>query len=533
MPSPSSIPCQRCGLRPATVHLTDVVNKARRVQHICEACARAHQLIPTPDDPAQPLNLPALVQLVFGAVPPGATEVTDEPLDPDAGLTCPDCGRTYAEFRAEGRAGCPTDYDTFRKPLLPLLERIHRQTEYAGKVPRCGPRRDGTATLHAELRDAVAAEDYERAAALRDAIRRPGSRKPRMNLDHLIPKLGEWLQGKGPDADVVVSTRVRLARNLAGTPFTTKATPEQKSATEVAARAALADSAVTPKLAYVDVNELPALDRQFLVERQLISRELASVLDGPRGVAFDDRESVSVMVNEEDHLRMQVLRSGLDLDDAWAVIDRLDDALEARLPFAFHKQFGYLTACPTNVGTGMRASVMVHLPALGITKQIEKVFKALQKINLVVRGLYGEGSRASGDLYQISNQVTLGRAEPRVLLEIREVIGMILNYEREARQVLLRERKQPEQDRAARAVGTLVSATMITSEETMELLSAVRLGIHLRLIDDIPATTVNELFIRTQSAHLQKLTGRSLGAEERNTARAKYLREKFREFDVR
>ena len=354
-----------------------------------------------------------------------------------------------------------------------------------------------------------------------------------MNLDSLLPHLGEWLKGTGPDADVVISTRVRLARNLAGYPFITKATPAQKSAIEAKARDALRDAAVEPRLAYIDVADLPAIDRQFLVERQLISRELATVLDGPRGVAFDDRESVSVMVNEEDHLRRQVLRSGLSLEEAGEVIDRVDDALETRLPYAFHEQFGYLTACPTNVGTGMRASVMLHLPALGITKQIEKVFKALQKINLVVRGLYGEGSRASGDLYQISNQVTLGRAEPRVLMEIREVIGMILQYERQARQVLLKERKQPEQDRVARAVGTLVSATMITSEETMELLSAVRLGIHLHLIDDIPPITVNELFIRTQSAHLQKITGKSLGAEERNAARAKYLREKFREFDPR
>ena len=275
---------------------------------------------------------------------------------------------------------------------------------------------------------------------------------------------------------------------------------------------------------------LPALDRQFLVERQLISRELANVLEGPRGVAFDDRESVSVMVNEEDHLRLQVMRSGLALDDAWAEIDRLDDALEARLAYAFHEQFGYLTACPTNVGTGMRASVLLHLPALGITKQIEKVFRALQKINLVVRGLYGEGSRASGDLYQISNQVTLGKAEARVLQEIREVIAMILQYERSARQLLLKERKQAEQDRVARALGTLGSATMITAEETMELLSNVRLGVHLHLLDDVPARAVNELFIHTQAAHLQKLMGTPLDGEERNAARARYLRTKLREF---
>ena len=351
-----------------------------------------------------------------------------------------------------------------------------------------------------------------------------------MNLDSLLPNLGEWLRGSGPDSDVVVSTRIRLARNLAHSPFAGRASPAQKAEVEARARDAVAKADLLHALAYVGVSGLPALDRQFLVERQLISRELANVLEGPRGVAFDDRESVSIMVNEEDHLRLQVMRSGLALDDAWAEIDKVDDALESRLTYAFHDQFGYLTACPTNVGTGMRASVMLHLPALGITKQIEKVFRALQKINLVVRGLYGEGSRASGDLYQISNQVTLGKSEGRVLQEIREVIAMILQYERQARQVLLKERKQAEQDRVARALGTLGSATMITAEETMELLSSVRLGIHLNLIDDIPARAVNELFIHTQAAHLQKLMGQALDGEERNAARAKYLRNKLREF---
>lgn len=350
-----------------------------------------------------------------------------------------------------------------------------------------------------------------------------------MNLDSLLPNLGEWLRGTGPDADVVVSTRIRLARNLANFPFTGRATALQKTEIETRARDAIARSGLEPKLEYLSVAGLSPLDRQFLVERQLISRELANVLDGPRGVAFDERESVSIMVNEEDHLRLQVMRSGLALDEAWAEIDRVDDAIEARITYAFHEQFGYLTACPTNVGTGMRASVMLHLPALGITKQIEKVFKALQKINLVVRGLYGEGSRASGDLYQISNQVTLGRSESRVLGEIREVIAMILQYERSARQVLLRERRQAEQDRIARAIGTLGSATMITSEETMELLSAVRLGVHLQLLEDLPSTTVNQLFIHTQAAHLQKLMGTPLDGEERNAARARYLRNKLRE----
>lgn len=353
-----------------------------------------------------------------------------------------------------------------------------------------------------------------------------------MNLDSLLPNLGEWLKGTGPESDVVVSTRIRLARNLANYPFAGRASIAQKTEIETRAKECLAQTGLPAPLEYVSVAGLPTLDRQFLVERQLISRELANVLEGPRGVAFDDRESVSVMVNEEDHLRLQVMRSGLALDEAWSEIDRLDDALEARLSYAFHEQFGYLTACPTNVGTGMRGSVMVHLPALGITKQIEKVFRALQKINLVVRGLYGEGSRASGDLYQISNQVTLGKSEARVLTEIREVITMILQYERSARQVLMRERRQAEHDRVARALGTLGSATMITSEETMELLSAVRLGIHLQLVENIPANLVNQLFIQTQSAHLQKLMGTALDGEERNAARARYLRAKLRELDV-
>jgi protein arginine kinase len=351
-----------------------------------------------------------------------------------------------------------------------------------------------------------------------------------MNLDSLLPNLGEWLRGTGPDVDVVVSTRLRLARNLAQFPFSGRATHHQKSEIEAKVKDAVARAELDPhKPEYISVAGLAPLDRQFLVERQLISRELATVLEGPRGVAFDNRESVSIMVNEEDHLRLQVMRSGMALDEAWGEIDRVDDAMESRLTYAFHDQFGYLTACPTNVGTGMRASVMLHLPALGITRQIEKVFKALQKINLVVRGLYGEGSRASGDLYQISNQVTLGRSEQRVLTEIREVITMILQYERQARQVLVRERKQAEQDRVARAIGTLGSATMITSEETMELLSAVRLGIHLNLLDDLPPTTVNQLFIHTQAAHLQKLMGTPLDGEERNAARARYLRNKLRE----
>jgi protein arginine kinase len=325
-----------------------------------------------------------------------------------------------------------------------------------------------------------------------------------------------------------VISRVRLARNLAAFPFSSRATGFQKAEIESLLRERIAKLGLTPALDYLSLAKLSALDRQFLVERQLISRELATA-EGPRGVALGNHEIVSVMINEEDHLRLQVMRSGFTLDETWQEADRLDDLLEQRITYAFSEEFGYLTACPTNVGTGMRASVMLHLPALEHTRQIEKVFRALQKINLAVRGLYGEGSRASGHFYQISNQVTLGKSESAILQEIQSVIPQIVTYERQARESWLRDGRQSLTDKVSRAHGTLCSATMMTSEETMELLSFVRLGINLRLVEDVTIPIVNELFIHTQPAHLQKLMGATLDGEERNAARARYLRSRLRE----
>src|SRR3954454_6632837 len=349
-----------------------------------------------------------------------------------------------------------------------------------------------------------------------------------MNLDSLLQTSGEWLRGTGLDHDIVVSTRIRLARNLASFPFSNRASAHQKAEIEHLLRERLPKLEFEVKLEYHSLAPLSPLDRQFLVERQLISRELANT-EGPRGVVLSGPETISIMINEEDHLRLQVLRSGMALDDAWQEIDKLDDALEQKVNFAFSEEFGYLTACPTNVGTGMRASVMMHLPALITNKEIEKVFRALQKINLAVRGLYGEGSRASGDFYQISNQVTLGKSEVQILNEIREVIPQIITYERQARNAMLKESRQAIQDRVSRAYGTLCSATMMTSEETMDLLSSVRLGVNMGLLDDVTIGTVNELFIHTQPAHLQKLMGAMLDGEERNAARARYLRPRLRE----
>src|SRR5271168_2006313 len=265
-----------------------------------------------------------------------------------------------------------------------------------------------------------------------------------MNLDSLTQSNGEWLRANGPENDIVISSRIRLARNLSSFPFTNRANTHQKAEIEQYLKARLEKLDFDPRLVYLNLAGLSPLDRQLLVERQLISRELANS-EGPRGVAVATPETISVMVNEEDHLRIQVLRSGFTLDEAWQDADRLDDKFEEKVPYAFSMELGYLTACPTNVGTGMRASVMLHLPALVLTKQIEKVFRALQKINLAVRGLYGEGSRASGHFYQISNQVTLGKSETGekgILGEIHGVIPQIITYERQARASWMHDNRQ-------------------------------------------------------------------------------------------
>ena len=349
-----------------------------------------------------------------------------------------------------------------------------------------------------------------------------------MDLDALTQTSGEWLRGTGPESDVVMSSRIRLARNLAAHPFLSRADSESKARVAAELREVLEDVNVDGILRYLDVGKLSKLDRAFLTERQLISRELAETR-GARGVAFGREENVSVMINEEDHLRMQVLRSGLMLDEAWDQANRLDDQIEEQVTYAFSERQGYLTACPTNVGTGIRVSVMMHLPALVLTKEVQKVYQAMQKISLAVRGLHGEGSQASGDFYQISNQQTLGQSEEGLLAKLSEVVENVIAYERKVRKALRNENRQSLHDQISRALGTLRSAQSISSEETLKLLSSVRLGLHLDLLDDLSIPVLNELFVHTQPAHLQKLRGEELNQSERNATRAAYIRKRLEE----
>jgi protein arginine kinase len=343
-------------------------------------------------------------------------------------------------------------------------------------------------------------------------------------LNDLTNSIGEWLRGSGPQADIVMSTRIRLARNLAEFPFISRASDQDRGDIERILRdRVLRIREQSGELIYVNVSDLDKLDRQFLVERQLISREHAES-QGARGVVIDPGEQISLMINEEDHLRIQCMHSGLDVQGAWEQINRIDDLISEHVNYAFHPRLGYLTACPTNVGTGVRVSVLVHLPALVITKQIEKVFRSLQKISLAVRGLYGEGSQAMGDFYQISNQQTLGRGELELVEQVADVVPALLHYEREARDVLIKESQQMLHDQVSRAYGILRTAQTISSEETMHLLSKVRMGVNLGLIEGLPMPKLNELFIRTQPAHLQKIRGVELSSADRNIERARYLR---------
>ena len=344
-----------------------------------------------------------------------------------------------------------------------------------------------------------------------------------MQLDDLTTNSGEWLRGSGPEADIVISSRIRLARNLADFPFISRATPQDRGRIESILHERVLAIAAETELLYVNVSQLEKVDRQFLVERHLISREHAEG-QGARAVAIDHQEKFSLMINEEDHLRIQVMQSGLNLASVWDQINHIDDLIEEKVTYAFHERLGYLTACPTNVGTGVRVSVMLHLPALVITRQIDKVFRSLQKISLAVRGLYGEGSQAMGDFYQISNQVTLGRTESELIRQVSDIVPVIIDYERQAREFLIKESHESLHDRVSRAYGILRTAQTISSEETMHLLSSVRMGVNLGLIRDLNIPSVNELFLRTQPAHLQKLTGGELDTADRNIERARYLR---------
>lgn len=350
-----------------------------------------------------------------------------------------------------------------------------------------------------------------------------------ITLAQMTKHAGEWLRGSGPHGEIVISSRVRLARNLAGFPFVGRSTKRQRHEALQRCREEILGGdgrGLSKDILWVDLAQSTDLDRQLLVERHLISRQHAQGnSDYPRAVAIDPDETWSIMVNEEDHMRVQVLRSGMQLTEAFEHINQVDNSLESGLDMAYSARWGYLTACPTNVGTGIRVSVMLHLPALKLTGEIEKVRRAARDMHLAVRGLFGEGSDALGDLYQISNQTTLGRSEQEILADFEHtVVPQIISYEQQARQALIKQRSTQLDDKIWRAWGVLTHARFMTAEEVLQHLSHIRLGVNLARINTVDIRTINELFLLTQPGHLQKLTNREMDSPTRREARANLIR---------
>jgi len=347
-----------------------------------------------------------------------------------------------------------------------------------------------------------------------------------MKINDLLSRTSEWLRGTGPNSDVVISCRIRLARNLDKYPFPHWANKKQGQEALEMIEEGIKKVDCLKRTTSFKLAELDSLDKQFLVERHLMSLEHAQKTDH-KAVVIDDEEIISIMINEEDHLRMQVIQSGFNLFEAWNIINQIDDSLAKELPFAFLVDWGYLTACPTNTGIGMRGSVMLHLPALVMTRQVDRVLAAIGKLSFTTRGLYGEGTQATGNLFQISNQVSLGHSEYEIIENINGLIRQIIDQEKQAREIMFSKNKPILEDRISRSLGILKNARIISSQETIELLSMVRLGCDVGMVKDIDRLKINELFIITQPAHLQKIESKKLSSEERDLKRADLIRQKL------
>ncbi|MCK5533988.1 protein arginine kinase [bacterium] len=348
-----------------------------------------------------------------------------------------------------------------------------------------------------------------------------------MQLIQMCKRKGRWWKEKGPFYDVVISSRIRLARNLPLFPFPNRISNLQRKEILEKSEKAIKGNPYMKDAQILYLLELDKIDLQLLVERHLISYE-HSQGQGHRAVAIDKKEVVSIMINEEDHLRLQVIYSGLQLSGAWGLATKIDDNLNKKINYAFSPRWGYLTACPTNVGTGMRASCLMHLPALVFTQKINVVLRNLSKIGFIVRGLYGEGTEVMGDLFQISNAVTLGQEEESIIDNIERVVKTIIEYERQNRIKLIEKDRIGIEDMIYRAYGMMKYMRSITFNETMNLLSKVRLGLYLNLDLDCDITEINELMILAQSAHIQELKGKQLSLVQRDGLRAELIRNKFK-----
>lgn len=345
-------------------------------------------------------------------------------------------------------------------------------------------------------------------------------------FEDLAKKSASWLSGEGNNPEIVLSSRVRLARNITTFPFPPVADTDTREKVLSYIQSAITKTGDLNQGSFYTSVELSDLDLNFLMERHLISPEFLKG-QSSRGLFVGKDEAISIMINEEDHLRIQAIRSGLDIESSWEIANKTDDQLAHSLEFDYDSSFGYLTSCPTNVGTGMRASVLVHLPGLVLTREIQKVVSRISKVGLTVRGFYGEGTDVLGNLFQISNQATLGRSEEDIIGDLERVTEQIIEYEQNSRITLQKDARDQIEDKIWRAFGILTHARVLTSSEVMNLLSAIRLGIGMKTLTHPSLGLINELLIISQPAHLQKFYGREMNSNERDMVRAELIRSKL------
>ncbi len=332
-----------------------------------------------------------------------------------------------------------------------------------------------------------------------------------------------WTDATGSESGIVLSSRIRLARNLTGHPFTYRANPDERAQIFEQIRDSIRKARGMKRARVIRLDRTSSLDRQFLLERHLISPDLAKAR-GPRGVAIGNRELLSVMINEEDHMRIQGVFPGFELMKAWNGVDRLDEDLSVDLEIAFSPRWGYLTTCPTNTGTGLRASVLIHLPGLALTKQIGKVLRGISQVGLAIRGMFGEGTEVMGNFFQVSNQTTLGLSEEEVLEKLTRVTRQIIDHERSASDVLMKNARLQVEDKVYRAYGILKHCRVISSQEVIGLVSALRFGQRIGLLKRLDNRMVNRLMLYTLPGHLQRESGGKLEQGERDYRRAEMVR---------
>ncbi|WP_129599893.1 protein arginine kinase [Anaerophilus nitritogenes] len=339
----------------------------------------------------------------------------------------------------------------------------------------------------------------------------------------------KWMNELGPDGDIIISSRIRLARNLEEFPFPIALTKgKSKEVHELISDTILkGNSSLKNECKFIELNEISSLERQVLVEKHIISPYLAANYEKSAALLNQD-ESISIMINEEDHIRIQCLLPGFQLENAFDIADKVDDVLEEGVKYAFDEKLGYLTSCPTNIGTGIRASVMIHLPALSMVGYMNRILQAANQIGLAVRGLYGEGTEFIGNVFQISNQLTLGRSEKEIIQNLKDVTKQIIQKERDARSTILSNNKIQLEDKIYRSFGILCNARILTTQECMKLLSDVRLGMDLGILKDVSTENVNEIMVLIQPSYLQKQANKSLSSNERDIRRATMVREKLK-----